>query len=287
MVYTYATLDPRPQGGEVNDKVFEDSTVGVFGVEVTIPALADRCLLGNLDPQHSGGQADLAACVVALSCPLPPVGATLATVRADADSLLAMAVLTLRARGAEGWDMTKVLLVGQGDCAPDGPWVNYAPPAEFAAANAVAMSFRVPLAERVALLADWIRGTAELPEPAPVDHSEISVKLSECGRYAVVRADGPAGKEAVAAGYRQAPVVVALNEAFTLNPREVPAHRKYTVARWNSSVAMDWEGMLGEFRTLEPGWGGSGSSICGSTQNVGSPLELHQVLAVLERHLPA
>jgi hypothetical protein len=290
-MYHFATLDPRPipAADEANDAVFASATGGVYGIEVTVPALAARCSLGNLDPQHTDGR-NVAACVEALTCQLPPAGATLVTVRPDADSVLAMAVLTLRMLGMEheitdapGFDRIKD--VGAADSAPAGPWVrDYSPPAVFGQVNAVAMNHREPIGVRVTTLTNWLTGNGpELPESAPTDHSAIDVRLSNCGRYAVARADGPAGRGAIAAGYRLAPVVIAANEAFSMRG-EAP-HRKYTVARWNAThVPMDWDGMLAELQALEPGWGGS-TSICGSPQGAGSAFTVDQVTAVVERHL--
>lgn len=81
-----------------------------LGIEVTDPAAAALCDLGNIDPQHGHGaqgryalsaveQNGIAACDAALTWPLPPNGATLATVRPDLDSITAMAVLSLRDGG--------------------------------------------------------------------------------------------------------------------------------------------------------------------------------------------
>lgn len=258
----------------------------LYGVEVTIPALAKLCVLGNLDPQHSGGQANIPACLAALTCELPPFRATLVTARPDADSVTAMAVLALRAQGWSVQEISCSLLaaIAAGDCAPDGPWIrDYTPPVGFAAANAVAMSFRESLDSRVNTIAAALMGAVQLGTPAPADHSAIKITLTAGGRIAVALADGPAGKGACGAGYREAPVVVALNEAFSLRG-ETP-HRKFTVARWNAThVQMDWDSMLQELQALEPGWGGS-SSICGSPQGEGSTLTLEQVLEVVERHL--
>jgi len=60
MAYKFAILDPRPIPAaiEANDKVFASGPV--YGVEVTVPALAKRCTF-NLDPQHTGGDASRAA----------------------------------------------------------------------------------------------------------------------------------------------------------------------------------------------------------------------------------
>lgn len=105
--YDFVVFDPRPQGAEKNDKIFAEAPVGVLGIEVTVPALASRCTLGNIDPQHGGGNASHAAIETALEAELPPAGAVLATIRADLDAVGAMAILAMRAEpcsvcGGEG-----------------------------------------------------------------------------------------------------------------------------------------------------------------------------------------
>jgi len=75
-----------------------------LGIEVTIPVFAEKCGLGNIDPQHGNGAVrESSAIEAALMCDLPPDGSTLVTIRPDKDSFGAMAVLYLRAigRGAE------------------------------------------------------------------------------------------------------------------------------------------------------------------------------------------
>lgn len=100
-IYNFSILDPRniPAAQAANDLVFQNP-VGVLGIEVTVPALAERCTLGNLDPQHSGGSAEQAAIEAAweiLELSLPLEGATMATVRVDVDSVGAMAALEIKA----------------------------------------------------------------------------------------------------------------------------------------------------------------------------------------------
>lgn len=97
MKYRYELLstDVSEAGDRRNDALLGESTLGV---EVTSPALAARCGLGNIDPQHSGGGGS-SAIEQALTCPLPPEGALLVTIRPDKDSFGAMAVLMLRAEG--------------------------------------------------------------------------------------------------------------------------------------------------------------------------------------------
>lgn len=110
----FALLDPRP--GAENEML--DSVC--LGVEVTIPKLANRCKLGNLDGQHGTGISRgedccvdppewrghpavlLAArghgdCAFTLNDGEFDVGdVTLVTVRPDVDSIAAMAVIVLR-----------------------------------------------------------------------------------------------------------------------------------------------------------------------------------------------
>jgi hypothetical protein len=94
MHYTYATLDPRPQfRAAMLELIAGQATLGVV---VTIPELAAACSLGNIDPQHSGA-GTLAAIDEAISYELPPDGTQLVTMRADLDSIGAMAMLEFRA----------------------------------------------------------------------------------------------------------------------------------------------------------------------------------------------
>ena len=98
MRFNFATLDPRPglAATETNDKVFSHGPV--YGIEVTVPALA-KCCTFNLDPQHTGSDAKRTAIEDALIAKLPSEGTTLATVRADLDAVGSMAVLSLRKQG--------------------------------------------------------------------------------------------------------------------------------------------------------------------------------------------
>ena len=101
-MYAFATLDPRPtaEAAEANAKVLGARTLGI---EVTVDALAGQCGLGNIDPQHSGGNAELSAIESALTAELPAEGSTLVTVRADLDSVGAMAIFQMRADGIFSW----------------------------------------------------------------------------------------------------------------------------------------------------------------------------------------
>lgn len=72
-----------------------------LGVEVTRATLAERCGLGNIDPQHVvGGKGS--AIEEALTFLLPPDDTRLVTIRLDKDAVGAMAVLELRRQGKDG-----------------------------------------------------------------------------------------------------------------------------------------------------------------------------------------
>lgn len=82
-IYRFASLCPHLRG------VGNEALLGpmTLGIEVTVPALAARCGLRNIDPQHTGGDPQHAAIEVCLEAPLPPDGATLVTIRPDLDSV--------------------------------------------------------------------------------------------------------------------------------------------------------------------------------------------------------
>lgn len=106
--YRYQVLNPRSTNNMIRPKT--------LGIEVTIPALADQCDLGNIDPQHSGSLGDWqpvpyedfrgadalnrnpprTAIEASIAYPLPEPDTTLATVRPDLDSIGAMAIFYIR-----------------------------------------------------------------------------------------------------------------------------------------------------------------------------------------------
>ena len=180
-MFKFAVFDPRPNpdAEKANDLIFAGAPQGVLGIEVTVPALAARCAQGNIDPQHTGGDASRAAIEEAMVTALPayPPEVTLATVRTDLDAIGSMAVLNLRtcffadpqnnvgdglfyerinmvaiadkfARG--GWSGPKPLPTR------DNPWDESSATAEssrpLAAIAAAVMDFKVPLANRVATM---------------------------------------------------------------------------------------------------------------------------------------
>jgi hypothetical protein len=317
--YTYAVFDPRPQGVETNNAIFASTPAGVLGIEVTIPALAARCTLGNIDPQHTDGNASLAAIEVALTAELPPDGATLATVRADMDAFGAMALMTIHAEHVgedqdvavvEGTELPswmtdgllqRVKLVAESDRFDRGGWPgvqplptreNLWPEGEvryLAAIGAAVMDFKVPVAERVAWMRHWLE-TGEEPNGyrarVEKEREDTLAALESGATKTAVHADGRIAsvvssyRAAISIGYRMAPVVVALNPAFSFQGS--PAIAKFTICQFTAGY-VDLKAAA-ELAALETGWGGS-PTIIGSPQGVGSTLTLEQVLEIVARHL--
>lgn len=291
-VYIYHLLDPRDVPGCL--EFLRDRQA--LGLEVTVPVIAEACSLGNIDPQHLGGNAQVAAIEEAASCPLPPPGTTLVTVRADADSLGAMAVLSTRADcdgRLDGEAIARIAEIAAADKEASGPWPGPRPltrPEDLlrptSVVEAVCMDHTRSMAERVNIIEGWLStgyvlGTDEIrarilrDAADALDHLDVQV----AGGVAAVTG---AHRLAMGIGYRYAPVVVATNPAFRWQGG--PAHRKHTVARWNTAHPMDWDGMLSALREAEPGWGGS-TSICGSPQGTGSGLDPEEVVRVVRDHI--
>lgn len=280
----------------------------VLGIEVTEPSLAARCSLGNLDPQHAGGNASRAAIEEAVSVELPPEGTTLVTLRADLDAVGAMAVLAIRARGESLESAVgRIDQVAVSDKFARGgypgpqplptrsnPWNEQTAAAEssrpLAAIAAAVMDFKVSLVQRVATMETWLL-TGEEPQQyrdsvererldmiAAMESGAIKSETRADGRIAVVESTHRA---ATSVGYSLAPVVVARNPAFKLGGGE--AHVKFTICAFEAKFA-DIKSALAELATLEPGWGGS-PTIGGSPQGVSSALTIDRVVSVLEKHL--
>ena len=306
MVYSFATLDPRliQAATEANDKVFSGP---VYGIEVTVPALAERCI-ANLDPQHTGGDANRAAIEDALTAEFPAEGTTLATVRADLDAVGSMSIFNLRAKGESLESaMERIAVVATADKFARGgysgpkplptrsnPWDESSATAEssrpLAAIAAAVMDFKVPLADRVSTMERWLL-TGEEPKQyrdfvekerlemiTALESGAIKYEASLGGKIAVVESTHRA---ATSVGYSLAPVVIARNPAFKLGGGE--AHVKFTICAFEPRFA-DIKSALAELATLEAGWGGS-PTIGGSPQGVSSKLTIEQVVAVVEKHL--
>lgn len=297
--YRFATLWPvrHPRAAE-NVAFLGPRTLGI---EVTEPELAAACGLGNIDPQHSpAAKVNLSAIEAALVAPLPPDGATLVTIRPDADAFGAMAVLLLRRKGLfqRGWPMRRIRAIGRADRFDHGGWQEWrahhpelaskatlrelgGEPLRIAMLAAIANDHGASVESRVLRIARWIRngetdGKA-LSEAfgfrrgllSSWNRGEIKVEPVLEGRAAMLRANHPGALRAI--GYRYAPVVVAEGRLGEM--------RKLTVAQFEPGW-VDLSTLRDRLWTLEPGWGGS-ATILGSPQGTSSRLVVDQLLSVL------
>jgi hypothetical protein len=304
MPYHVGHLDPSagPDDGANAPWLGADT----LGIEVTVPALADACGLGNLDPQHHGAGAGRCAAEAGVTWPLPPEGARLVTVRPDLDAHAAMAVLTMRRRGDPMTDAVRRRLtaVADQDAFDQGDWPGpAAEPARpdairaraetgLAGANAAVRDADLTPARRVAIVRAWLR-SGRVPAKhrrqvrrfyddlaRAVESGEIDLQTIESGQLAWIQGSH-AG--ALRLGYDLAPVVVALNPAHRVGT--APPHRKFTVCQY-APGHVDLSAVLARLRELEPGWGGS-ATIVGSPQGRDSTLEAGDVIAAVRAHLHA
>jgi hypothetical protein len=301
-MYRYAIVNVRKK----NDEVLGERTLGI---EVTVPEFAARCGLGNIDPQHIGGDATRAAIEECLTVALPPEDAILVTVRSDLDALGGMAVLTIRAKGLElsPEALDRVRLIAEADKFAYGEWSGPRPlpkwdiddyasalvddlHSKLAAIGGAIVDYKLPVAERVALAERWILTGEEPTEYRRKYHEErkqiadaiaagkIQVSTAADGKIAVVVSENRAG---TSIGYCIAPIVVLLNPQFRFEGSE--PHRKFTVCQFKEGY-VDLRAVVSELNEREPGWGGS-PTIIGSPQGSGSQLNMTDVLSVVIRHL--
>ncbi|CAN5124074.1 hypothetical protein BH11PAT3_BH11PAT3_0430 [soil metagenome] len=101
MAYEVAILnaDVGPGAERYNNLILGPMTMGI---EVTKPSLAERCRLGNHDPQHSL-RGHSSAIEESMKCEIPPDGARLVTIKKDKDSLGTMAVWIVRLDGDDSF----------------------------------------------------------------------------------------------------------------------------------------------------------------------------------------
>jgi len=295
--YVYGLLHPcRATDAER----YNDTWVGshTLGVEVTELELAERCGLGNIDPQHMGGDSTTAAIDLALTWPIPPPAASLVTIRIDADACGTMAVLALRSLGLQfktNW-IERIALISAADRFAMGAWPGVRPLlTRFTEIDEVEGSQGIRAMMSGALTSNditkvvghfgrWIVD-AEVPEAwsisarhAPdvlfkaLKSGELSVRDEMPGVIAIVEGNAPA---AIRFGYRRAPIVVALGSH--------DSKRRITIAQYELGRA-DLGQVARELSVNEPGWGGS-PTIIGSPQGIECRTSLNRCIEVLTRFL--
>ena len=299
--YTFGLLAPSATAGaaEANAPWLGPMTLGI---EVTEPALARRCGLGNIDPQHGCGHGDgpgrgASAIEAALHWPPPPRHARLVTVRPDADAIGAMAILALRALGGRPTAtlLDRAVQIARCDAFAQGAWCDWMAgreplsrparpedmsmfPSAYRALAAAAGNPSRSLAERVDFVGRWLVGgvlddgalaaaEAHARRLAEAWNSgALEIEVLDDARVARVRGDG-----GLQLGYRFAPVVIAEGHG--------DAPRKVTIGQF-AVGHVDLVAVSARLSALEPGWGGS-PTIIGSPQGVGARLPDDTIAAVV------
>lgn len=303
--YTPGLLDPRP--GETseasNEMLFAKATNDVLGVEMTLPKYLEKCTLGNIDPQHSEGDITRAAIDDAVNFPLPPKGAMFVTVRPDLDAFGAMAVLSLRQKGAEINDeiLSRIHRVSQSDIFANGDWEPRSLPtvghpdhgiknSELAAVAAEISDFKKSSGDRLKAMEQWLETGKEdiayrqqvinnnLEIAKALESGAITHRLSDDGKIAIVNSTHRGGVEI---GYCLAPMVIATNPQFSMGGSA--PFVKHTVCQYKLGY-IDMPAVLAELKQIEEGWGGS-PTIIGSPQGVSSRISQDELLQIVERHL--
>lgn len=289
--YHFSIIDPRPTSRE-GELARLAQMEFALGAEVTVAEFVPFLTEGNIDPQHSESDEATAAIEAAVTWPLPPSGTTIVTVRADADSIGTMAVLTLREKGVaiEGEVLDRVRLIAEADKghAEWSPVSGDVSATVLDGLKAEVMNFRRGVEERVALVRDWLlTGDFAGSEAAAVaverERRETvdlldEVTTSPSGKVAVITTGSRFG---VSAAYSVADVVVAVNEQFSFNGG--PVHRKVTVCQKDVGF-VGLKAVFAFLSEIEPGWGGS-PTVGGSPQGVSSVIATEDIVGIVEEHL--
>lgn len=307
--YKCGLLDPRlnEDAERHNEGIFQKNQ-SVFGIEITIPKLAERCVF-NLDPQRSSCSRNLSAIKGAVRHnQLPKKGSVLVTIKADLNSVGSMAVFDLRAQNiplriASG----KIAAITKADYFKRGdnwPGVAELPTSDgrnlwqneimrfLAPVAAYARDYHISLDVRVAAIKEWLIHSVrpEGYEQKVTDERITIAHALERGEitYKVYRGSicfvESTHRAAIEIGYRKAPVVVALNSSFPVgvNGKQTTI-RKFTISTYRGKY-VDIPSALKELNTLESGWDGS-HTFGESPQERNSILPIKKVISVMKNHL--
>lgn len=288
-MFNFVLLNTRP--GAENPRVD-------FGVEITIPKFLPEGAM-NLDHHGPNDGVDTPSAIEqAMTCPLPESGAVVATIRADADSIGAMAVLANRGADRRCDERLVAAIAAVDKHGPLAVGFEDLRPLTVAIARKAATA-KIPLQERVAWVADLLAGDsashseeiAELNRAREEEFAQAlqcsAVELVASGKVAVVESTH---RYATEIGYQQgAPIVVAYNPRMLVDFRD-PAkgnYRKFTICRYNEFVPVDLAEIKDELNALETArcddgltWGGQ-PNIIGSPQGRSSELTKEEVVGIV------
>ncbi|MBV1868708.1 MAG: hypothetical protein KUG69_12515 [Marinosulfonomonas sp.] len=278
-----------------------------LGIEVTVREIAATCRLGNIDPQH-GPQASAvadSAIVASLDWPLPPNGATMVTIRPDADAFGAMAVLTMRSTGVDPNEamLTRIARIDAADRFDRGPWpgarplprtideiLDSTPDPDIAILGALSTDRSLSPSDRVAAIGLWLR-EGEVPQGHKAALRRNAKTILQSLRFGATRIGLFAGEKAAKVvslecgalklGYCLAPVVIALNPGHKFC--DGTRGQKYTIAQYQAGH-LDLHAVAEKLSRHEAGWGGS-ATIKGSPQGLSSRLSLDCIEKVVSTEL--
>lgn len=299
--YSYSLIDPRPTNEAFinNEKIFQNPN-GVLGVEVTIPEYASRCNLGNVDPQHTEGNVDLAAIEIIKEIEVPKSGCSVVTVRADLDSIGSMALLEHKYNGGVLSEeiIERINKIADADKFSRGPWPgekdflksDYLELGDLDAAGAMVMDFKISLTDRVRMMKEYLvlgkcsdyyleRVRADKQNVvSAIENGEIVSEVVSNGNIVYVESGHRA---ATMVGYSKAPIVIAFNPIFKQGSNE--PYKKYTICQYDNSW-VDLESVKNELNNIENGWGGS-PNIIGSPQGRDSLVNKEKVIEIVEKYI--
>jgi hypothetical protein len=306
----YVQLDPRPTEAARQKNAQAFAPGRTVGVEVTLPQYAAMCSI-NIDPQRDLTHRGYAnACSAARwtwenlrNLNALDDATTLVTVRPDVDAIAAMAIIT--AYRCEWFTFTlefeeRLWRIDRLDCFASGPWqeqgnlpcsINSWPNEDraIAALGAMCADLRVPMDQRVqSMMAYLFEGiipevylqqvhAERLAMIAAFDAGEIRIEVIMTGGHAVAVVQSR-HRFGTTLGYRMAPVVVAINNAFRINDGQ--PHRKITICQWQEGY-INLDGVAAALNAIEDGWGGS-RTIIGSPQGVDCQVSEDKILAAIE-----
>jgi|GEM_PF-2246725 len=290
--FEYLTLDPKSETIPAYD----------LGIEITIPKLAkDRV---NLDPQHGpSGNPETSAIEEAMNYDLTKLEdrAKIATVRPDADSVGAMAVLELRKAEIE-FDENLVKTIGRVDALgikrakTEYPEIEVRQK-ELSYANVKCFE-KLPLAEKVIAMKKLLTNKVEWQEIEKA-WSEIQAKKETAKQrltikplledYAVmIEGNHPMAFDL---GYENAGIVAAFNPNFKRPWIENDTEsQKWTIARYSEKEPIDIKGLSVKLNELEKEYNGTGSwggpaNLIASPQGDTSKIPFEEIVKTIKQFI--
>jgi hypothetical protein len=310
MTIQFISIDPRPASKASQLDMLEQlksEGYNIIGFEATLPWLDEVCTY-NFDPQHKHGNADL-ACIEQIlevvrvddhgECRVAMGNVAMVTVRPDLDSIGGMAVYLAAMRSDSDYmefhfPTQRVEAVADADKFTQGEWKSrplfegndsgdLAPIARFVS------DFKVPMQKRVEGMLKWLEhGTepdASYRSSYEAERTQIqsAVESGET-KLSVIDLDDVVGPQvavvestlraATSIGYSKAPVVVAINPAFSFGGGQ--PHRKVTICQYGPIYI----NLKGVFALLGEGWGGS-PTIGGSPQGVDCKTSVEEIIEAI------